>query len=167
MGERMPTDIDVFLIEGESFEFGAPLSAPVRTALAHVTGLIEAEIHAIASGRETSDGAEGSAATLDVLDRAPKKPSPGARGTELGGAPGAPASDSRWTPHVPLDDPWGGEVRDREAGPEREVRADRAAPPNHQARHDREAIPGCSVLPEWPRRRAPSPSALVSTLIEG
>jgi hydrogenase maturation protease len=52
LGDQMPGDIDVVLIEGESFEFGAPLSEPARTALAQVISLIEAEIDAVAGVRE-------------------------------------------------------------------------------------------------------------------
>lgn len=47
LGERMPDDVAVYLIEGAEFDFGGVLSPAVDTAIDQVAGMIEAEAQAV------------------------------------------------------------------------------------------------------------------------
>ena len=52
LGPQCPTDITVFLIEGESYEPGEPLTSAVETSMHTVIALLEHEIYGAESGAE-------------------------------------------------------------------------------------------------------------------
>jgi hydrogenase maturation protease len=81
LGADYPQDVTVWLVEGESFEPGAPLSPPVQAAVERVAGTLMAELGAGGSPRGVRSS--GPAAPDDPYEPdAPDAPDGGPEGAE-------------------------------------------------------------------------------------